>query len=282
MMSTTMKNKKVDASIVISFYNNTQALSCIIRALECQNDNFEVIIADDGSKNDKVSEVLNIIKNSPLLIQHIWQSDNGFRKNRILNKAIKASRSDYIIFIDGDCTPQRHFVQDHIKNREVGTVLNGRRVDLASSFKNKLYDTPKPESFFESNKLEIFSKYLIGHGKNVEKGIRIKNSILSNILNRKNKGIVGCNFSLYKKDLIKINGFDNRYEVPGVGEDSDIEYRLKKSGVRVKNIFYQAVILHLMHPELTRVKLAQELLNDTIEKQQIVALNGYLQADDVK
>ncbi|WP_254424452.1 galactosyltransferase-related protein, partial [Vibrio sp. 10N.261.45.E1] len=124
--------------------------------------------------------------------------------------------------------------------------------------------------------------YLLGHGKNVEKGIRITNSILSKKLNRKKKGIVGCNFSLYKKDLLSINGFDNRYEVPGVGEDSDIEYRLKKSGVRVKNIFYQAVILHLMHPELTRDKLAQELLNDTIEKQQIVALNGYLQADDVK
>ncbi|MEZ9699178.1 glycosyltransferase [Vibrio sp. 10N.261.46.E12] len=277
-----MKNKKFDASIVISFYNNTQALSCIIRALEYQNDNFEIIIADDGSKNDKVSEVLSIIKNSPLPIRHIWQSDNGFRKNRILNKAIKASRSDYIIFIDGDCTPQRHFVQDHIRNREIGVVLNGRRVDLASSFKDKLYEAPEPEIFFESNKLDIFSKYLLGHGKNVEKGIRITNSILSKKLNRKKKGIVGCNFSLYKKDLLSINGFDNRYEVPGVGEDSDIEYRLKKSGVRVKNIFYQAVILHLMHPELTRDKLAQELLNDTIEKQQIVALNGYLQADDVK
>ncbi len=276
-----MDNSKYDATVIVSFYNNVESLACIIHALENQNENFEIIVADDGSKEENVAKVKQLISSTKKPVTHVWQQDIGFRKNRILNKAVSHSSSNYLIFIDGDCIPQSHFVADHLANKELNAVLNGRRVDLATQFKENLYSSSSPEQFFNYNKLKIFGLYLLGHGKNVEKGIRITNPFLHKRLNMKNKGIVGCNFSLHKDDFLSVNGFDNRYNIPSVGEDTDIEYRLVKLGKTIKNLFYQAVVLHVIHPELPRLEQAEELFRQTREGNHIVALDGYHQASNV-
>ncbi|WP_038175387.1 glycosyltransferase [Vibrio pacinii] len=270
-----------EASVIVSYYNNIHALTCIIKALENQQENFEVIIADDGSRQEIVEQVNALIDKSSLSIKHIWQKDNGFRKTRILNKAVKQATSPYFIFIDGDCIPQKHFVYDHLANKAHGVILNGRRVDMAAEYKVNLYNSAKPECFFSQHSLGILVKYLFGKGKNIEKGIRITNESILKFLNRKPKGIVGCNFSLHKEDFIAVNGFDNRYDVPCVGEDTDIEYRLVNTGKQIKNVFHQAVVLHILHPELPRLERATQLFEETQTNQQFIALDGYHQAQDV-
>src|SRR5687768_7510377 len=101
---------KVSASLIISFYNKIEYLRMILAALERQSfKNFEVVIADDGSKAEVVNEIKEIQTKSPLQIQHIWHEDIGFRKTKILNESIRKSNSDYLIFIDGDCIPHHKF-----------------------------------------------------------------------------------------------------------------------------------------------------------------------------
>lgn len=270
-----------EASVIISFYNNISALSCIIKSLENQVDNFEVIIADDGSRDEHVEQLGFIINASPLSIKHVWQKDDGFRKTRALNKAVKQTNSPYLIFIDGDCIPQQHFVTDHLANKQLNTIINGRRVDMATEYKERLYKSSEPEVFFLRNRLSILTKYLMGNGRNIEKGIRITNKALFSHLNNKKKGIVGCNFSLHKEDFIAVNGFDNRYNIPCVGEDTDIEYRLTQIGRQVKNVFHQAIVLHIIHPELPRLERAAQLFEESKAKQQFIALDGYQQAEKV-
>ncbi len=41
-------------------------------------------------------------------------------------------------------------------------------------------------------------------------------------------------FSLYKKKLLAINGFDERYVAPSIGEDSDVQFRLELNNVKIK------------------------------------------------
>lgn len=270
-----------EASVIVSFYNNIDALKCIIKSLENQCDNFEVIIADDGSRQDVVTQVDTLINESRLSIKHVWQQDKGFRKTRILNKAVKQASSPYLIFIDGDCIPQQHFVSDHLANKANNVILNGRRVDMAAEYKVNLYSSTKPECFFSKNSPAILLNYLFGKGKNIEKGIRFTNVSILKFVNRKTKGIVGCNFSLHKEDFIAVNGFDNRYDVPCVGEDTDIEYRLVNTGKRIKNVFHQAIVLHILHPELPRLERATQLFEETQTNQQFIALDGYHQAKDV-
>ena len=69
----------------------------------------------------------------PFPVTHLWQEDCGFRKNRMLNKAVVQSRAEYLIFLDGDCIPHRKFVEEHCKARREGFVVAGRRVDLPAA-----------------------------------------------------------------------------------------------------------------------------------------------------
>lgn len=275
-----MDAKMFDASLIISFYNNIFALEPIFRSLESQKVNIDIIIADDGSKPEITAQLDAVISASPMSIKRVSQLDIGFRKNRALNKAIASAQSDYLIFIDGDCIPQSFFIEDHLNNKEVGVILNGRRADIPMFMKDDLLNSSVPQTYFSENILSIFYAYLLGKGKNIEKGVRIPFNYIVDKLNKKKKGLLGCNFSLYKSDLLAVNGFDNQYEVAGVGEDTDIEYRLTENGIKIKNLFYRATMLHPLHPELPRCDSAYAILAKTKQKKQIVALDGYQQAFD--
>ena len=96
------------ASVIISFYNKIDYLKAVLAGFERQtHKEFEILIADDGSKASVVDEVKKIIATSPLTIKHVWHADNGWQKNKILNRAIKRSKYAYLIFIDGDCIPHK-------------------------------------------------------------------------------------------------------------------------------------------------------------------------------
>lgn len=57
----------------------------------------------------------------------------------------------------------------------------------------------------------------------------------------------GSNFSLEKKLIEGMNGFDENFIGPGYGEDTDVERRLRLFGAKVKSIRNLAVQYHLYH-----------------------------------
>ncbi len=113
-------------SVIISTYNKPEWLEKVLWGFNCQTyKDFEVIIADDGS-GPETKELIDIMRNKVSYnINHVWQEDEGFQKCRILNKAIVASTTDYIIMTDGDCIPREDFVQVHYINKEPGTFISG-------------------------------------------------------------------------------------------------------------------------------------------------------------
>ena len=122
---------KTAVSIIIPFYNGIDWLEMIFVAFGKQTfKDFEVIVADDGSREDVVARLEELMARQPFPVTHLWQEDCGFRKNRMLNKAVVQSRAEYLIFLDGDCIPHRKFVEEHCKARREGFVVAGRRVDL--------------------------------------------------------------------------------------------------------------------------------------------------------
>jgi hypothetical protein len=111
---------------------------------------------------------------------------------------------------------------------------------------------------FEKLGLHEIMEGLAGSIKRFKDGVRIKSKFLRIILRRRSRGMIGCNFSLYKKDLLGINGFDELYDGPGFGEDTDVEYRLSLSGVKGKSLRNLAIQFHLYHPHTITSKATQE------------------------
>ena len=236
-------------SLIIAVYNKPEVLRFVLAACARQSiRNFEVIVADDGS-GPAVRQVIEESRPSagvPLI--HIFHDDRGWRKNVILNSAIRASQSDYLVFIDGDCIPSRRFLEDHWREREEHTVLLGRRVETSKRWSESLTLGAITGGDFERLDWGVCMDGLRGDALRIEDGIRMRSALLRKVLLRNVRGMLGSNFSVAKADLVAINGFDELYDGPGCGEDSDIQYRLSLTGVKAKSIRNLAIQFHVYHP----------------------------------
>ena len=108
-------------SLIIAVYNRPEVLRLVLTGCARQTfDDFEIVIADDGSGPAVREEIERARTRLGLTITHAWHEDRGWRKNIALNNAIRASRGAQLVFIDGDCLPSRMFLRDHDAEREDG------------------------------------------------------------------------------------------------------------------------------------------------------------------
>ena len=126
-------------TVVLATYNWPQALDLCLQSLAQQQDkHFEVVIADDGSTSDTADLIARHQSHFPVPLQHVWQPDAGFRKAKILNQAIAATRGDYLVFLDGDCLVQPDFMTQHRRLAQVGVMVTGSRILLAPALTQTL------------------------------------------------------------------------------------------------------------------------------------------------
>ncbi|MFZ3230758.1 MAG: glycosyltransferase [Pseudobdellovibrio sp.] len=262
-------------TLVISFYKSTRMLELVLASLENQTSkNFNLIICDDGSSESIVEYMQNKFDNLNYPILHIWHPDSGFRKNRILNWGLHYCKTDYMIFIDQDCILHPAFISEHLENKKPKSVLCGRRINLTSTVSQLLTPDKIKHYFVEKNIWWIILVGLFMKDNNGIKGIYYKNNFLRRLANRKPRGIVGCNFSVFKQDLLDINGFDTRYEGAGFGEDSDIEFRLKLNNVVMIPFCNTAVQYHIYHSLLTRSNENGNLYNEVVRANKAKTIFG--------
>uniref|UniRef100_UPI003566C11B glycosyl transferase family 2 n=1 Tax=Seonamhaeicola sp. TaxID=1912245 RepID=UPI003566C11B len=163
----------------------------------------------------------------------------------ILNKAIVACKSEYIVMSDGDCIPRADFLEVHQKNKEIGYFLSGGYFMLPMDISQKIdkVDILSGNCFnltwLKNNGLKPSFK----NNKLTAKGII---ATFLNSLTPTNPSWNGHNASGWKADILKINGFDERMQYGG--QDRELGERLFNLGIKSKQIRYSAVCLHLDHP----------------------------------
>ena len=250
-----MKNIRI--SVIISTYNSPLWLEKVLWGFECQTyQNFEVIIADDGS-GETTEKLISQFKNSKTMdIIHVWHEDTGFQKCQILNKALLVTTSDYLIFTDGDCIPRKDFIEQHIARAQKGFFLSGGAVRLPMETSKSI----KRENIISGDAFNLY--WLIKHGlpKKYLKNLKlISGSHITNLLNKLTPSSAtwnGGNSSGWKEDLIAINGFDERMEYGG--EDRELGERLFNKGLKAKQIRYSAICIHLDHQRSYKTNEALE------------------------
>jgi cellulose synthase/poly-beta-1,6-N-acetylglucosamine synthase-like glycosyltransferase len=239
-------------TIIISVYNDTVALRAIFEALTLQSEkSFAIIVSEDGESQGMAKEVSAARDIFPNII-HLTQPDQGFLKNRALNKAVLASPTEHLIFIDGDCVPHPQFIAGHLAYAKNGVVNCGRRVELGKYFSTRIRLHPvETINILASPWRYLLYAIRLFHDdiKNYELGFY---SPWLQSISRKDTSIMGCNFSLQRDDLLAINGFNEEYTSPGFGEDSDIAVRLKKGGCSLLSNKLVTVQYHLHHPRGAR------------------------------
>lgn len=253
--------KSPQISIILSTYNQPSWLEKALQGYEFQTfKDFEILIADDGSKDETRLLIENYKKKSKLKIKHIWHEDNGFQKTIILNKSIISSKSDYLLFSDGDCIPRSDFVEKHISQKEEKYFLSGGYFKLPMSISEIIsLDDIKNQNCFDINWLK--KNGLNSSIKNYKLTARGCTEKLLNRLTPTKATWNGHNSSGWKKDILNVNGFDERMQYGG--EDRELGERMLNLGIRSKQLRYSAVCIHLDH---ARGYVKQEM----IEKNNII------------
>lgn len=238
-------------SVIATTYNQSKDLALYLKSLSRQSrSDFEIIIADDGSRED-TRQVVESFKAQIFgnRLTHLWHEDLGYRKCKILNSAIRISTGDQLIFTDSDLILHPRFVEDHASQAEVNSVFMGRRIDLG----------PEVSDWVRQNEDRLFSlefyRNILKSGflaKNPSRGIKRAFRIVSpfwvGVLGCKNvPDLLGSNFSIDRELLFRVNGFDESREFYW-GEDGDLFVRIRNSGAKILGRKSFAVQYHLWHP----------------------------------
>lgn len=241
-------------SLIIAVYKDIEALGLIFNTLSYQTyKNFEAIVAEDGES----AVMREFIRESKEIyefeIVHTTQEDKGVRKSKSQNNAIKTSRGEYLIFIDGDCLLYRDFIQNHILISDKKSIITGRRVNVGPKYSKDLREKNISSSWLEKN---FVRKYFdikddAKGERHSEEGLKIKpNGVIDKLMKKYRKKefpILGCNMSFYKEAMLSINGFDEGLGNSAMASDTDLAWRFKGLGYKIVSARFIANEFHLYH-----------------------------------
>jgi glycosyltransferase involved in cell wall biosynthesis len=230
-------------SIIICFYEKPAYLKCCLDSLKnCTNDFNEVVIADDGSSEKVVNEVKKYIEAYPFPIVHARHSRDGARRAACRNNGIRHATGDYLIFLDADFAVLPYAIKSHVDAAKPGWFAAGRCKYSTEEQARRIFSSEISADLLESIYAELPEKPILKeHREFVRYGILRKLRLAS-----ARKQTFGGHFSIYKKDIESVNGYDENYVGWG-GEDLDMAMRLVLAGFRGTSVIKSARILHLWH-----------------------------------
>jgi len=237
-------------SLVITTYNRPDALAAVLQACFLQTDkNFEIIIADDGSAANTGACIARLAADAPVPLSHVWQPDLGFRAARARNRGILAARGEYIVFLDGDCIPQRDFIARHRALSRCGALVSGSRILLSAALTSHvLAEGIDPATASPATCL----RWRLRGDSNKALQLLVRWPDLGRTSKRfRWRRIKSCNLAVWRSDLEGVNGFDESFTGWGY-EDSDLVLRLFHAGVLRKDGAFATEVFHLWHREADR------------------------------
>ena len=233
-------------SVILSTYNAADELELTLWSYSAQTRrDFEVVIADDGSGPETRDRIEHMRESTGLSISHVWQEDEGFRKCRILNRAIVEAQGGYLVLSDGDCIPRADFVETHAALAKRGHLVSGGRVRLASAVGAVIDgEAVLTGSLFEEAWLRERQAIVRGRDRHKLTGSR-RRAVWLDRLTTTRATWNGHNASAWKADLLRVNGFDERMTYPV--EDRELGERLRNAGIRPIQARHRAVCVHVEH-----------------------------------
>jgi len=261
-------------AVIVTTYNRPDALAAVLEGYLAQDlTDFELVVADDGSTADTKRVIEEYARRAAFVLQHVWQEDRGFRAAAIRNRALAATRGDYVVFSDGDCVPPPAFVSRHRTLAESGYFLSGNRVLLSERFTSNALRRRLPIHTWGTARWAL--AWLKRDINRLLPLLHLPEGGFRKSAPKQWEGVKTCNLSAWRADLLRVNGLDESYSGWGL-EDSDLVIRLLHAGVKHKSVRFAAPVFHLWHPEQDRSRLAENRrrLDEILASQRVEALIG--------
>lgn len=235
----------MNTSVIISTYNSPAWLEKTLWGFFAQSRrDFELVVADDGSRDETGRFLKDIARRSPVPMLHVWQPDDGFQKSRILNKAMALARGERVLMTDGDCVPRADFVDVHTRLAGPGHFLTGGYFKLNLKVAQAITeDDVRTQQVFTA--AWLLKKGLPPTSKLLK---IVASPAMGEWLNRMTPAKPtwnGHSASCLRAQAIAVNGFNEVMQYGG--QDVEFGYRLNHIGIPARHIRYSTVTVHLYH-----------------------------------
>lgn len=259
-------------SFVVATYEWPEALEAVLRGLEAQSDrDFEIVVADDGSRPATAELVRACSAHLPLL--HVRQEDEGYRLARVRNLGARAASGDYLVFLDGDVVPRRHFVREVRRSAIEGWFVAGKRLQLDAALTGRVLTDRIP-----------IQRWSLPHWALHYEHARPLVALTGRDRRRPWRAGLpefaphadgyGFLLGVSRADFERVNGYDTRFAGWG-GEDVDMAVRLRRAGLRCGWPGPQSTLLHLWHETRKPAERPNDpLLLETEASDRIDAVEG--------
>ena len=220
--------KRIKVSVVVPVYNGEKTILRLLRALEKQDFShpFEVIVCDDGSRDNTVRVVRKFAKRARIPVRVFANPHRGPAWQR--NLGAKKARGEVIAFTDSDCIPGKNWLSEITR-----PIFSGEAVGVQGTYRTY-------------NKQSVIARF---EGYEIEKRHeRMKRE--------RNIDFIGTFSAAYRKDVfLKFGGFDESFPVAS-GEDPELSYRIAKHGYKL--LFAPRAWVYHEHPDTLKKYLKQK------------------------
>lgn len=231
-------------AVVVSAYQQPNSLRWVLLALARQAVRpSSVIVADDGSGPRVLDMLRTVAASLPFTLRHVWQPDEGFRAARSRNNAIAATTAPILGFLDQDVLPAATWLAAMLSALRVRTVCLGAAMAMALERVPALDDAAARAGAFEA---------WVAEGARIRLRRGHRRACAYGLLRRLGIGVKSKpqlrsgSFMAWRKDLERVNGFDEAYVGWGQ-EDDDLGRRLYRAGVRPVVCLATAPAVHIPH-----------------------------------
>lgn len=226
-------------ALIVTTYERPDALARVLETVRDQHrPPDEVVIADDGSGPATRGVVERFARRAPCPVVHSWQPDQGWRLARSRNLALACTRSEYVIFVDGDMLLDPRFLADHARHARPRTWVQGCRLPLDPPATVRLLAARPGEPGPAPRDTDLKHRLQAVHFPPAARLLaRAANSLTA---------IKGCNQAFWRADLVRVNGWDESIEGWGP-EDKELCARLSNAGVQRRSLMLGGIAWHLHH-----------------------------------
>lgn len=271
-------------SVVVTTYEWPEALDVSLRALsEQRNEDFEVVVADDGSGPETVAVVERWQSAFPVRLALVRQADEGSRQARARNLGTLEARGEFLVFMDGDCVVRRGFVEAVRRASLPGWFLASKRLNLGERLSGRVLEGAPVWRWSAARWLLTHPGELSSHPRRREPN---RVGMLLPVRDRRRPwregqpefappyNLYGSFMGVRRADLERVNGFDMRFVGWGE-EDVDMALRLRRAGLRCGWPGPGATLLHLWHPDRNETSSGNwPLVRETESSSRVEAIEG--------
>jgi glycosyltransferase involved in cell wall biosynthesis len=232
-----------EIAILVSSFERPEHVLRVLASIAAQRGvqgSFEVVVTDDGSRDETARVVRRFAARASFPVQFTTHPHDGFQLARCRNEGVAASTAPYLLFLDGDCIIPPDHLRAHLDHRRPSLAMAGYPIHLSRAATEQVTDEDVNQGRYQRH-VSPLSRIKM-------RWRHLRASMYSLIGHPDRPKLLGGNLGIARTDYERVNGYDENFLGWGC-EDDDLRLRLRTAGVSVASIAWWTNTYHLWHPK---------------------------------